>query len=182
MYTSLILNSYPDLISGKLLNNKHSLYVFSRFTFNRFQVAAQKTFYNPLHSNFMVQEFKLNYKIKRLIPRSPQPNTTTPIVPHNSQLRTKLLTMFKSYLRLNSASQSDITIPHFSFYQFYLSHRKGGLAILNVRKLFDRWKDSYYLLFNLFYYELETVTFGSSFFKNELLAINWHAMSKFSFM
>jgi len=40
----------------------------------------------------------------------------------------------------------------------------------------------YYLFFNLFFYKIDILAFGSSFFKTELLALNWQSMNKFKFM
>jgi len=37
-------------------------------------------------------------------------------------------------------------------------------------------------MFNLFFYKIDTLTFGTSFFKQELLSLNWQSMKKFKFM
>ena len=137
---------------------------------------------NPLYTNFLESKFKTVLKKHHTIRQSVIGSITKPITSVPSITNIKLLLSFKSYLRLNTASASTITIPHFSFKYFYLGYRRGGVALLNVNKFFTRWKDVYYLMFNLFYYELDLLTFGTSFFKNEILSINWQSMSRFKFM
>ena len=137
---------------------------------------------NPTYTNFLSTEFKSNFKQPRLI-RSPAFYTPkNPNLPLRSGENTHLLKAFKSYIRVNSNSLSTLTVPHFTFKHFYLGYRRGGMAVLNVNKFFARWKDVYYLMFNLFFYKIDTLTFGTSFFKQELLSLNWQSMKKFKFM
>jgi hypothetical protein len=137
---------------------------------------------NPLYSNFLTTEFKTTYKNNLLLKKSVTPNNTQPLVVLDGTEQLKLFKTFKSFLRVTSASNSVLMIPHFSFKHFYLGYKRGGLVVLNVNKLFNRWKDAYYLTFNLFYYEIELLTFSTAFFRSEILSLNWQVMNKFKFM
>lgn len=45
--------------------------------------------------------------------------------------------------------------------------------MLNVNKIINRWKNSYFLIFNIFYYNFNIFIFGSYLFKNEISSLNW---------
>ena len=137
---------------------------------------------NPLYSSFLTMEFKVTYKNNLTFKKPLTPSSVRPLTALGGIEQPKLFKTFKSFLRVTSASNSTLMIPHFSFKHFYLGYRRGGLVILNVNKLFNRWKDAYYLTFNLFYYEIELLTFSTSFFRSEILALNWQVMTKFKFM
>lgn len=127
---------------------------------------------NPEYTNFLNNEFKSNFKNHRIVRSGQRINQLKPLVTTNYVSEIKLIRSFKSFLRLNGDSFSTLTIPHFSFKVFYLDYSRGGLSTLNLTRLFGRWKDVYYLVFNLFFYKIDLLTFGSSFFKNELLSMN----------
>jgi len=137
---------------------------------------------NPVYTDFLSEEFKTHFKQPRLIRSSTLYAPKGPVLPLRIDESHKLLTSFKSYIRVNSNSLNTLTIPHFTFKHFYLGYRRGGTSVLNVSKFFTRWKDVYYLMFNLFFYKIDALTFGTSFFKRELLSLNWQAMKKFKFM
>ena len=137
---------------------------------------------NPLYNDFMVNQFKVNYKVPTLIRQSDLVNSKKPIIHTYNSKNIKIMHSFKSYIRINANSLNTIDIPHFSFKHFYLGYKRGGVTVLNISKFFTRWKDVYYLLYNLFFYKIELLTFGTSFFKREILALNWQASRNFKFM
>jgi len=51
---------------------------------------------------------------------------------------------------------------------------KRSLLVLNSSKLLKRWEDSQGLIFNIYYYNITPLLFGSFDFKNEILAVNWN--------
>jgi hypothetical protein len=85
----------------------------------------------------------------------------------------KLLPMFKTFTISNLSTGSKIFVPHASFRSFYINYSKGGSSIINIKKFFQKWKLTYHLLFNLFFYRINLLTFTPSFFRNEALALNW---------
>lgn len=62
-----------------------------------------------------------------------------------------------------------------NFKLFYIKDFTDKIVVLDVPTFFKRWKDSYSLLFNIFWYELNLTIFGSPFFKIETLSLNWHS-------
>ena len=93
---------------------------------------------NPIYNDFLATEFKLVYKTNLTIKKSTTDNYTKPVAAISVIEQLRLFKMFKSFLRVTSASNSTLTIPHFSFRHFYLGYRRGGLAVLNLSKLFNR--------------------------------------------
>lgn len=137
---------------------------------------------NPLYNDFMKSEFKLNYKQPSLIRSPSKLRPYKPIIDEADLSKIRLMRSFKSYIRLNVNSFDTINIPHFSFKHFYLRYRRGGVNVLNISKFFSRWKDVYYLVYNIFFYRMDMLVFGTSFFKRELLAFNWQSMQSLKFM
>lgn len=180
VYLSSIKTTLPELRLF-LLNNKQVLY--NQRVNNLSLKLGEKTLNKGTkHLAFLEQEFRLNFKLPQSVRERQQVKFNSPKVSLSTGLEVKMLKMFKTFIKLNSNSAHNITTTHFSFKSFYMGHRRGGLVILNTRKLFTRWKDIYHLLFNLFFYKLDMLLFGSSFFKSELLALNWQNMEKFKFM
>jgi hypothetical protein len=62
--------------------------------------------------------------------------------------------------------------------RFYHIGRSGaGIELPSVRKLFETWTRSYLLLFNLFFYRLDVLVFGTPDFRYEIFSINWDTLS-----
>lgn len=89
-----------------------------------------------------------------------------------------LFRLFKPYLTLNTVFYTFRYKIHATFASFFIRHVAGGTSVVSIRKLFVRWKDAYLLLFNLFYYKIDLLVFGTSVFKNELLGLNWDVFSR----
>ena len=179
MYLLYLKKSLPDLFLVKLSFNKA---IRAGRLNSQMRYLGSQTKINPIYNNFLTTEFKLTYKNNLVFKNSATSTSTKPIIVVSATEQVKLFKTFKSFLRVTSASSSVLMIPHFSFRHFYLGYKRGGLALLNINKLFNRWKDAYYLTFNLFYYEIELLTFSTSFFRSEILSLNWQVMSKFKFM
>ena len=180
VYLSSIKNMLPELhlflLNGKqVIYNQHLNNLGST-------LKKKKTNQSTKHLGFLEHEFKFNFKLHHLVRERQQVGFNNSKISLSTGSEVKMFKMFKTFIKLNSNSAHNITIPHFSFKSFYMGHRRGGLTILNARKLFTRWKDIYHLLFNLFFYKLDMLIFGSSFFKSEILALNWQNMEKFKFM
>lgn len=170
----------PNLLA--LYNLKQASYLRNCMFLGLPKSKNQQISNNPEYTNFLNNEFKSNFKNHRIVRSEQRINQLKPLATTNYVSEIKLIRSFKSFLRLNGDSFSTLTIPHFSFKVFYLGYSRGGLSTLNLTRLFGRWKDIYYLVFNLFFYKIDLLTFGSSFFKNELLSMNWQVMGKFKFM
>lgn len=57
---------------------------------------------------------------------------------------------------------------------FAVRDSKTSLVVFDLNKFFARWNDSYNLIFNTYYYNLNPILLGSALFKNEILALNWN--------
>ena len=137
---------------------------------------------NPFYSNFTKDTIKLagitsNMDYNPTTQLVKKPKTQIPL-----NIKKSLLHLFTSFIRINMSSQNELTTPHHTFQSFYLTHSKGGLTIITLSKLFQCWKNCYFLLYNLYYYKSNALTFSPSFFKTEVLALNWVFHKRFQFM
>ena len=57
---------------------------------------------------------------------------------------------------------------------FYLKIVNNKIIIIDSLKFILRWVEAYNLIFNIFYYNFNPLFFGTSLFKNEILALNWN--------
>ena len=94
----------------------------------------------------------------------------------------KLLTNFTLYMQINYTSNLLTVRTHTSATKHYLHYSKQGLVITNVHKLFQKWKSTYHLLLNLFFYKIQILTFGTTFFKTEVESLNWTTSLKIKFI
>lgn len=60
--------------------------------------------------------------------------------------------------------------PSFTNYYYYTSRNK---CVINIKKLTNLWGSVITFLSNLFYFNLRYLTFSNSYFKYEVLALNW---------
>ena len=65
---------------------------------------------------------------------------------------------------------------------YFLDDRRSAGGIFNPTRLFRRWQDFYLLLFNLFFYKINMLYFGNRVFKRQVLALNWLALNKFTYI
>lgn len=63
---------------------------------------------------------------------------------------------------------------HHNFNLFYVYSFSNKLILIDPVKFLIRWKESYDLIFNIFYYNFNPLVFSSNLFKNETLALNWN--------
>lgn len=85
----------------------------------------------------------------------------------------KQLVLFKVFLKANSTLGYTTFVPHTSQRSIFIRHGKKGVTFSSLPKLYASWANMYNLLFNLLFYKVEILIFSNSFFKNEVLALNW---------
>jgi len=137
---------------------------------------------NPFYNNFLKQDFRLSGITTTFDYNVMSGVTRKPVADLPQKLKKPLIQLFRVFVRTNMTSQSGLTKPHHSFRTFYLSNTAGGLTILSIPKLFQRWKTFYFLLFNLYYHSVDALTFSPAFFKKEVLSLNWSFHKNFQFM
>lgn len=82
--------------------------------------------------------------------------------------------LFKVFLKANSTLGFTNFIPHTSQRSIFIKYHKKGVAFSSLPRFYSSWTDAYNLMFNIIFYRIDILTFGSSFFKNEILALNWN--------
>ena len=82
--------------------------------------------------------------------------------------------LFKVFLKANSSLGFTNFIPHASQRSIFIKYRKKGVAFSSVPRFYSSWTNAYNLMFNIIFYRIDILTFGSAFFKNEILALNWN--------
>jgi hypothetical protein len=63
---------------------------------------------------------------------------------------------------------------HPSFNSFYFFNKYQNIGCFNFKKVFNLWVNIFTFLINIFFYNLKYLVFGNSYFKYEVLALNWH--------
>ena len=63
---------------------------------------------------------------------------------------------------------------HFNIKMFSVYNYENKLIIFDSSKFLIRWKESYDLIFNIFFYNFTPLILSPNFFKNETLALNWN--------
>ena len=108
----------------------------------------------------MEKNFKINYFNKSIIDfdRSIDKNTQ--------------LTLFKTFLKVNSSLGFTNFIPHTSQRAIFIKYYKKGVAFSSIHRFYASWNNTYNLIFNIIFYRIDIFTFGNAFFKNEILALN----------
>lgn len=89
------------------------------------------------------------------------------------KLPARVMKIFQAtFIFTNSLNLRDFN-PHPAFRLLFMKDARGGPKIISFDFYFKRWKQTYLLLFNLFYAHNALPTFGSRVFKTEILALNW---------
>ena len=61
-----------------------------------------------------------------------------------------------------------------------MRHSTGGIYNLSITKLFNKWLQFSLFIYNISFYELKPIVFGTPFFKKEVNSINWLTLPKFN--
>lgn len=85
--------------------------------------------------------------------------------------------LFDYFLYVNTWLPSNRVQPHQSFKIFYMYNSYLNVGYFNIRKIFVLWKNIVTFMSNIFFYNVKFVTFGNSYFKNEIMALNWKILS-----
>ena len=142
----------------------------------------QRNNQNPFFNNFLESEFKFTGLKSSIFHIQPTRHTIKPAVPLIAHKEKTMLTLFKVFVRVNVISSNTLTVPHASFRLYFIQNKRGGASIMSLPKLFNRWKSAYYLIYNLYYYRIDLLTFSPSFFRNEILSLNWQGLYKFKYV
>jgi hypothetical protein len=84
-----------------------------------------------------------------------------------------LFKIFNLFFLFSYTSSSLMFKNNYNYNYFFMKTKHQDIITLNLNKLIARWKDAYSLIFNIYYYDLSPLIFGSFFLKFEILSINW---------
>jgi len=87
-----------------------------------------------------------------------------------------LFNFFYIFIVINNFYINNLNLLHFSWKSFFLKNLQ--LGIINFKSIYTRWKNIYFLFFNLFYYNIKLVVFGNFFLKKEISSLNWLSLGK----
>jgi hypothetical protein len=82
--------------------------------------------------------------------------------------------IFNLFFLFNFSLFNSYFKVHHNFNLFYIYSYSNKLILIDPIKFFNRWKDSYDLIFNIFYHNYNPLIFSTNLFKNETLALNWN--------
>lgn len=164
-----------------LIKNFSMFINISKFNFNKIVIK-----YNLIFKNISTLQIKnsshinkyLNYKINQKINYN-----EIPVLHENKTLHKFIFTkknlkheykFFNIYFLFNySLFNSNFKI-HPNFKLFYVNNSSNKIILVDSTKFVLRWKESYDLIFNIFFYNFNPMIFSTNFFKKETLSLNWN--------
>lgn len=161
-----------------IIENKKLFYYFLTFkiivtakTDNFLKFKKLSVFSTNVFNRYLTNQF--NFKMKNLnLNFSPNTPITANIdfVNKYDNVKLGLLNIFFFFNYSYFGTQFNFNSQ---YKLFYLKNVKNKIIIFDLNKFFLRWNDTYNLLFNFFYYNINPLILSSPLFKNETLALNW---------
>ena len=88
--------------------------------------------------------------------------------------------VFYSFIRLNSWIKNKGLKTHHSFSVYYFYNNKSNLGFFNLRRTFNLWLNIVNFFKNIIFYKKLYTVFGNSYFKYEVLSLNYLLNKNFS--
>lgn len=88
--------------------------------------------------------------------------------------------VFYSFIKLNSWIKNKGLKTHHSFSTYYFYNNKSNIGFFNIRRTFNLWLNVVNFLRNIVFYKNLYTVFGNSYFKYEVLSLNYLLNKKFS--
>ena len=155
------------LLVSTLLNSEFTKYFYYKYSNITFRLV--KNFYLKnkfIHKTIKSNNYNLSKQFKN-IPTQPQYITIENYKTH------PMLNLFKTFIRFSLPNGLNYFGKHSSLKYYYLSNSKN-LLTSSLNKLYSKWINFYLLFFNIFYYNLNFITFSNSIFNKEITALNWN--------
>lgn len=80
--------------------------------------------------------------------------------------------LFKVFLT-SSSSKPNTSLAKSYIIKFNYIYPSSSTSFISLQRLFTIWKNYYTLMYNIFYYKVNIITFVNSFFIREVAALNW---------
>lgn len=88
----------------------------------------------------------------------------------------RLVHVYKAFLNTNSFYFNQNLTVNYNWVLFSIYNSTSNAGFINIRGLFIIFKNFYYLMYNLSFFNIKILYFGNNFFKTELISLN-HAVS-----
>ena len=152
-----------------------TLHNFLRFMWNG-ATFTKHLIINPLVVKSLTvatqRQFELNslYDVKLLKTHNTPINYT--LHTNYESLERRFINIFKVFVTSNLTTCDKSFQVHPSWFDNFFRHKGAAIHYINVYRFFTQWKRIYYLLFNIYYFQLRTLYFSNIFFKKEIAALN----------
>jgi len=166
---SININYYTYSILRRVWSNHR---FFQKFLTNQYSYANYR---NSLGGSFtfsskksLNQTFKVLHKSSVIAPVTLTKSSNTLV-----RLHPKTFQLFKVFLNTCISPIKSAFKVHPSSKLFFMGYTRLSTTVFNISKLFSRWQDFYSVVYNIFFYNVPILTFGTALFESELLALNW---------
>lgn len=113
-----------------------------------------------------------NIEYGKILSSSNKPSRT---IVNQSVSKNKVFFFFMNLFFLLNHSSIDPQFPYFhNLHLMNVTVISSNILLTDTKKFFKRWHNAYTVLFNVFFYNFSPTVFGTPFFKNEILSLNWH--------
>lgn len=91
----------------------------------------------------------------------------------------RLVHVYRSFLNINSFHFNQNLTVNYNWVLFSIYNSSCNVGFINIRGLFTIFKNFYYLMYNLSFFNLKILYFGNNFFKTELISLNYTVANSF---
>nr|QPL15885.1 ribosomal protein S2 [Strombidium sp.] len=160
--------------------NKNDFFLlFYKYIYIYLKLFAHQTLFKNkvfLQKNILISEFKSLYKFNLLKRTDSIKVKTKSYYPEdvNKNFSKNLIRLLIIYLMLNTSISINTYKIHITQKIFYFYHSSNGIYITNFLNLIKIWKKMYYLIYNLFYFNINMLLFGSTAYKKEVFSFNFN--------
>jgi len=160
-YFFYIFKNFPIFYNKNFIYIKYFLNSSELINFN-------KKLYNTYNN------YKINYLFNNFKSNLIENNISSIRLNLTKNKNYSFLKFFNLIFLFNLSMFNTIFKFNHNFKFFYLYENSKQLFIIDSKKFINRWKDSYDLFFNIFFFNYNPLIFSTKFFKNETLSMNWN--------
>jgi hypothetical protein len=91
--------------------------------------------------------------------------------------KVRLRHMFKVFHTISFLNYNSKVTIHPTQKHYYLSYSSGGSSLYSISLLYNLFSKIVLLLFNIYYFNIKFLSFGSNATKSDILAISWSHLS-----
>jgi hypothetical protein len=169
-----------------LLNNNNSYKTYTlKYTLIRQLYTAWRLYVIPYNTRHLSNLLNNSYKLVNILnlQKSVNRDNPKPLLPPtytkgingaNASSKHKPLAskIFKIYLNISLYTYTLNSKVHPSFLNLYIVNTTKGSKVVNVSKFFTTWLSVCCYIYNVYFYNLKPILFGTVFFKKEICSLN----------